>query len=61
MEEYAEQEKLINDLIRDREHELGQNRFDEEMDRADEELENALDPKNVADLVNQAIANVFRV
>lgn len=59
MEEYAEQEKLINDLIRDREHELGQNRFDEEMDRADEELENALDPKNVADLVNQAIANGF--
>ena len=59
MEEFAEQEKAINDMIRDREHELGQDRFDAEKDKLDKELENALDPNNIADIVNKAIASGF--
>lgn len=58
-QEYEQQEEVINDIIRDKEHELGQNRFDEEMDRIDKELEDALDPKNIADLVNQALVDGF--
>jgi chromosome segregation ATPase len=58
-EEYAEQEKAINEMIRDKEHELGQNRFDEEIDRVEKEEEAMLDPENIADLVNQAISKGF--
>ena len=55
-EEYAAQEEALNEMIRDKEHELGQNRFDEEIDRIEKEEEAMLDPENIADLVNQAIS-----
>ena len=57
--EYEAQQKVINDMIRDHEKEEGNKRFDEEMAEADKALEEALDPKNVADLVNQALVNGF--
>ena len=58
-EEYAAQEEALNEMIRDKEHELGQNRFDEEIDRIEKEEEAMLDPENIADLVNQAISKGF--
>ena len=58
-EEYAAQEEALNEMIRDKEHELGQNRFDEEIVRIEKEEEAMLDPENIADLVNQAISKGF--
>lgn len=57
--EYEAQQKVINDMIRDHEKEEGNKRFDEEMAEADKTLEEALDPKNVADLVNKALVDGF--
>ena len=58
-DEYEAQQKVINDMIRDKEKENGNNRFDEEMEKIDKELEEALDPKNMADLVNKALVDGF--
>ena len=58
-EEYAAQEESLNEMIRDKEHELGQNRFNEEMNRIEKEEEETLDAENIADLVNKAIATGF--
>lgn len=58
-EEYEAQQKVIDDMIRDKEKENGNNRFDEEMEKLDEELEEALDPQNIADLVNKALVDGF--
>lgn len=58
-DEYEAQQKVINDMIRDKEKENGNNRFDEEMEKIEKELEEALDPKNMADLVNKALVDGF--
>lgn len=58
-DEYEAQQKVINDMIKDKEKENGNNRFDEEMEKIDKELEEALDPKNMADLVNKALVDGF--
>nr|DAR08081.1 MAG TPA: minor tail protein [Bacteriophage sp.] len=58
-DEYEAQQKVINDMIRDKEKENGNNRFDEEMEKIDKELEEALDPQNIADLVNKALVDGF--
>ena len=58
-EEYEAQQKVINDMIRDKEKENGNTRFDEEMEKLDQELEDALDPQNIADLVNKALVDGF--
>lgn len=57
--EYEAQQKVIDEMIRDHEREQGSNRFDEEMDKLDEELENQLSADNIADLVNKALVNGF--
>ena len=59
LEEYKNQQKVIDDMIRDHEKEQGNARFDEELDKIDEELENALSPENLAAMVNQALVNGF--
>ena len=46
-------------MIRDHEKEEGNKRFDEEMEKADKALEEALDPQNIADLVNKALVDGF--
>ena len=58
-EEYEAQQKVIDDMIRDKEKENGNARFDEEMEKLDQELEKALDPQNIADLVNKALVDGF--
>lgn len=58
-DEYEAQQKVINDMIRDKEKENGNNRFDEEMEKIEKELEEALDPQNMADLVNKALVDGF--
>ena len=58
-EEYAAQQEVINQMIRDWEKEQGDDAFQNAMDKADEELETALDPKNIADMVNQALLDGF--
>lgn len=58
-EEYEAQQQVIDDMIRDKEKENGNARFDEEMEKLDQELEDALDPQNIADLVNKALVDGF--
>ena len=58
-EEYQAQMEVINQMIRDKEKENGNNRFDEEMDKLDQEKEEALSPENLADMVNKALADGF--
>lgn len=58
-EEYLAQQEVINNMVRDWEKEQGNNAFDDAMDKADEELENALDPQNIADMVNKALLDGF--
>ena len=55
MQQYQEQQDAINNMIRDHEKQQGSDRFDEEMNKLDEKLENALDPKNMAQLVADAL------
>lgn len=55
MQQYQEQQDAINNMIRDHEKQEGSDRFDEEMDKLDENLENALDPENMAQLVADAL------
>ena len=55
MQQYQEQQDVINNMIRDHEKQQGSDRFDEEMDKLDEKLENALEPENMAQLVADAL------
>ncbi len=55
MQQYQEQQDAINNMIRDHEKQQGSDRFDEEMDKLDEKLENALEPENMAQLVADAL------
>lgn len=54
-----EQETLFNDMIREHEKELGNNRFDEEISNLEDALEEQLTPENLASLVNQALVTGF--
>ena len=58
-EEFEAQQQVIDDMIRNKEKENGNTRFDEEMEKLDQELEDALDPQNIADLVNKALVDGF--
>lgn len=57
--ELAQKQEEFNNYIRDYEKEQGNNRFDEELDKLDEELEKELDPQNIADMVNKALVDGF--
>ena len=59
LEDYQDQQKVIDDMIRDHEKEQGNNRFDEEMEKLDQELEDTLSTENLAAMVNQALINGF--
>lgn len=58
-DEYDAQLEVINQMIRDKEKELGSNRFDEEMDKLDQEKEETLSTENLANMVNKALADGF--
>lgn len=55
----ASKQKEFNDYIKDYEKKQENKRFDEESDKLNKELEKMLDPKNIADLVNQALIDGF--
>ena len=57
--EYEEQQKAINDMIRENEKSKTDEAFDKATEDLDKELEEALTPENVADIVNQALASGF--
>ena len=59
MSQYEEQLEVINQMIRDREKEKGNEAFDSAIEDLDQKLENALDPKNLAQMVNQALTQGF--
>ena len=59
MDEYETQQELINDMIRDKEHERGDQAFQDAIDKIDEKLEDALSEKSLANMVNQALSNGF--
>lgn len=59
LQQYKEKQEEINEYIRDYEKEQGNNRFDEEMEKLDEELEEILSAENIADMVNKALVDGF--
>lgn len=59
LQQYKDKQEEINEYIRDYEKEQGNNRFDEEMEKLDEELEEILSPENLANMVNQALVDGF--
>lgn len=58
-QEYQQQLDAINDMIRENEKELGNQRFDEEINKIEEELKDAISPENLANMVNQALVSGF--
>ena len=59
MDEYEAQQEIINNMIRENEHQKGDQAFQDALDKADEKLEEMLDPKSLANLVNQALTTGF--
>ena len=55
--EYEEQQQAINDMIRDKEKDNANDRFDEVSESLDKELEDLLAPEKLVATVNDAIAN----
>ena len=55
MQQYQEQQENINNMIRDWEKQQGSDRFDEELEKLDEKLEEALDSENMAQIVADAL------
>lgn len=53
--EYEAQQEVLNDMIRDKEKDLTNERFDEEIDKLDKELEDLLSAENIAKVVNEAL------
>ena len=58
-EEYSQLQQTVNDYIRDKEKEAGNDAFEKEKERLDEELDEALSPENIAEMVNQALVDGF--
>lgn len=59
LQQYKDKQEEINEYIRDYEKQQGNNRFDEEMEKLDEELDEILSPENLANMVNQALVDGF--
>ena len=59
MLEYEEQVEAMNQMIRDKEKENGSNAFDNMLNELDEKLEESLDEKALANMVNQALTQGF--
>ena len=57
--EYEEQQKAINDMIRDNEHQKTNEAFDDAQESLDDELAEILSPENLVKTVNDAIASGF--
>ena len=55
--EYEEQQQAINDLIRDKEKDNANDRFDEVSESLDKELEDLLAPEKLVQVVNDAISS----
>lgn len=59
MTQYEEQLETMNQMIRDKEKENGNNAFDAAIEELDKKLEESLDAKNLAQMVNQALTKGF--
>ena len=59
LQQYEEQQQNISNIIRDWEKQQGSDRFDQEMERLDEELEKQLDAENMAQMVAEALKSGF--
>ncbi len=55
MQQYQDQQEVINNMIKDWEREQANNRLDEEMEKLDQEMEEALTPENLSQLVASAL------
>lgn len=56
-EQYREQLDSINEMIKDHEREQSNQMLEDEIDRINDEMENALTPENLANLVNDALSS----
>lgn len=59
LEEYEAQQEVINNMIRDKEQERGDQAFQDALDQVDEKLEENLSTESLAKLVNQALSSGF--
>lgn len=59
LQQLQEQQEVVDQMWDDKLHEEANDRFDEALDELDKELEDALDAKNLAQMVDQALTNGF--
>ena len=59
LQQLQEQQEVVDQMWDDKLHEETNDRFDEALDELDKELEDALDAKNLAQMVDQALTNGF--
>ena len=58
-DEYAALQQTVNDYIREHEKEQGNQAFEDEKEKLDEDLDEGLSPENIAAMVNQALVDGF--
>lgn len=58
-QQYLDQQEAINEMIREHEKDSINDKFDDQLDSLDEELESLLSPENLINMINQAITNGF--
>ena len=58
-QQYLEQQESINDMIKQHEKDKVNDRFDEELDTLDKELEDLMKPENLVGMINEAITSGF--
>jgi DNA repair exonuclease SbcCD ATPase subunit len=58
-QQYLEQQESINDMIKQHEKDKVNDRFDEELDALDKELEDLMKPENLINMINEAITSGF--
>ena len=58
-QQYLDQQEAINEMIREHEKDSINDKFDEQLDSLDEELESLLSPENLVNMINQAITSGF--
>jgi hypothetical protein len=58
-QQYEEQQQAINDMIKENQKEMTNDKFEENLNGLDEELENLLSTENLVTMINQALTTGF--
>ena len=58
-QQYEDQQQVINDMIKENQKEMTNDKFEENLNGLDEELESLLSPENLVAMINQALTTGF--